>query len=271
MSNLVKRTLFGALYVALIVTSILFLRPYYFQIVFLLISVFSVREYHHITQSDSWLTICSMILAWLMFCAISLYSLTSYFTATLIFVALYGLGMMLSIVAELFKKAKDPIRNWGNLFAGQVMVALPFALCNLLFSRSYMLLLILFVIIWINDTAAYCVGSLIGKHKMFPRVSPGKSWEGLCGGLLFACVVGYLFLADPFGFTGLHFAWWKALFISIVIVVFGTLGDLVESLTKRTLGLKDSGNVLPGHGGFLDRFDSTLLAVPAVVVLLMFF
>ena len=106
---------------------------------------------------------------------------------------------------------------------------------------------------------------------MFPRVSPGKSWEGTIGGLIFAFAASYIFLADPFGFTHLAYTWWQSLLFAFVIVLFGTLGDLIESLTKRTLGIKDSGNVIPGHGGWLDRFDSILLATPAVVLLLLIF
>lgn len=268
MSNLIKRTIFGSLFITLVITSLLFARPYYFQAVFLFFSVFSVREFHHITHSDKWLTCFGVTLAWLLFCALSLTTLTSYYKASLYLMVLYGVVLIAALVAELFKKSEQPIANWGTLLSGQVMVALPFALCNVLFARSAMLLLSLFVIIWMNDTAAYCVGSLLGKHKMFPRVSPGKSWEGAAGGMLFALLIGYLFLADPLHFTALTFPWWQALLISLTVVVFGTLGDLVESLTKRTLGIKDSGNVIPGHGGLLDRFDSTLLAVPAVVLLL---
>ncbi len=268
MSNLIKRTLFGAIYVAIIITSLLFCRPYYFQAVFLLFSVFAVREFHHITHADTWLTIIGMLAAWLLFAALSVGMLTGFYTLKNVLLSLYGLTLIVGIVAELFRKSADPIRNWGNLLTGQVMVALPFALCNMVMQKSNLLLLTLFVIIWMNDTAAYCIGSLIGKHKMFVRVSPGKSWEGFAFGWLFALLVGYIFLSDPFHFTQLHFTWWKSLLYTSLIVVTGTLGDLTESLTKRTLGIKDSGNVIPGHGGLLDRFDSALLAIPVLVLLL---
>lgn len=268
MSELIKRTIFGTIYVALVVTSLLFFRPYYFQLLFMIVSTFAVREYYKITGSDFFLTLCGMLLSWLMFCASSLYSCTGFYVCAVCLFAAYGLLLLLSILAELFKKADDPLKNWGVLLSGQVMVALPFALMNVLFAYSNMLLLSLFIVIWLNDTGAYCTGKLIGKHKMFPRVSPGKSWEGLCGGALVAMVVGYILFADPFGFTNLSFEWWQSIILTLVIVVFGTLGDLLESLMKRTLGIKDSGNVIPGHGGLLDRFDSMLLATPAVVILL---
>lgn len=268
MSEFAKRTLFGAVYVVLVVTSLLFFRPYYFQLIFLLVSTFAVREFHKITNSDVLLTLCGMILSWLMFSAVSLFACTSYYLPSVYLACLYGLVLMLAIVSELFKKADNPIRNWGLLLAGQVMVALPFALMNVLFAHSNMLLLCLFILIWLNDTGAYCVGSLIGKHKMFNRVSPGKSWEGFVGGTLFTMLAGWLFLSDPLHLElqDMNYHWWQSLLIAMTVVVFGTLGDLIESLTKRTLGIKDSGNVIPGHGGLLDRFDSILLATPAVTL-----
>ena len=130
---------------------------------------------------------------------------------------------------------------------------------------NYLLPLSLFIFLWVNDTGAYCCGSLFGKHKLFARVSPGKTWEGSIGGAVFviiaAAIIGWL-VGDMEG--GYSIPVWIGL--GLVVVVFGTLGDLVESLFKRTLGIKDSGNILPGHGGMLDRFDSSLMAIPAAVI-----
>ncbi len=127
-----------------------------------------------------------------------------------------------------------------------------------------------FVFLWINDAGAYICGSLLGKHKLFPRISPGKSWEGSIGGgilvIIVAVLVWYLseqYEQNPLGLTAIEWAG-----LGLAVVIFGTWGDLVESLFKRTLGIKDSGHILPGHGGMLDRFDSTLMAVPAAVVYL---
>ena len=129
----------------------------------------------------------------------------------------------------------------------------------------------IFIFLWTNDTGAYCSGSLFGKHKLFPRVSPGKSWEGSIGGgilvLAVAALIGYIENStDGLTPVALSIPAWMGL--GLVVVVFGTWGDLVESLFKRTLGIKDSGNILPGHGGMLDRFDSSLMAMPAAVVYL---
>ena len=146
------------------------------------------------------------------------------------------------------------------------MIALPFALMNGVMMHSRWLMLALFILIWVNDSGAYIVGSLMakrkgGNHKMFPRVSPAKSWEGLIGGFIFDLIAGYVFFLVGWT-TNMGLA--NSLLFALIVGVFGTLGDLMESLFKRTLGVKDSGKLMPGHGGALDRFDSLLLAVPVV-------
>jgi phosphatidate cytidylyltransferase len=153
------------------------------------------------------------------------------------------------------------------------MVALPFALMNGVIMYNKFLLLALFILIWANDSGAYIVGSLTaklpeGNHKMFPRVSPAKSWEGLIGGFVFDLVAGYVFYR--IGWTA-DMGLVNSLIFALVVGVFGTLGDLMESLFKRTLGVKDSGRFMPGHGGVLDRFDSLLLATPVVYFLFIYF
>lgn len=127
------------------------------------------------------------------------------------------------------------------------------------------LLIAMFVTIWLNDTGAYLVGVSIGKHKMFERISPKKSWEGFIGGAVTALVTGYVF---SLFFPQISLLSW--LIFSEIVVVFGTFGDLLESLMKRAIKVKDSGDVIPGHGGLLDRFDSMLLAAPAIFIYLSF-
>ena len=149
-------------------------------------------------------------------------------------------------------------------------MALPLSMINVLaFSAEGMyspvLPLSVFVFLWLNDAGAYCIGSLLGRHKLFPRISPGKSWEGSIGGAVFVLAAAW---AISYWLDGVMLTTLEWLGLGMVVVVFGTWGDLVESLFKRTLGIKDSGNILPGHGGMLDRFDSALLAIPAAVVYL---
>ena len=196
----------------------------------------------------------------------------------------YLVTIIYLLVSELYAKQKDPIHDWAYTMLSQMYIALPFSLLNVLaftatpngmITFNSLLPLSVFIFLWVNDTGAYCTGSLLGRHKLFPRISPAKSWEGSIGGAIFvlaaAYAIGYydnmlVLDGDNSGRGLLSIPAWLGL--GLVVVIFGTWGDLVESLFKRTLGIKDSGNILPGHGGMLDRFDSSLLAIPAAVVYL---
>ncbi|MDY4900381.1 MAG: phosphatidate cytidylyltransferase, partial [Sodaliphilus sp.] len=147
-------------------------------------------------------------------------------------------------------------------------VAIPLGLMSTIsFSENSMLLLSIFIFLWLNDSGAYLVGSTIGKHRLFERISPKKSWEGFWGGLILSVLAGYVmgaYFNDIFhGPSALLFAGW-----GMVVSIFATLGDLTESLMKRTAGVKDSSHLIPGHGGILDRIDSLLFAVPASLIYL---
>ena len=193
----------------------------------------------------------------------------------------YIISIIYLLVSELYFDRQSSIYNWAFALMAQLYIALPFASINTLAFISLpqpysvpsvvyvpMLVLSVFIFLWCNDAGAYCVGSLIGKHKLFPRISPAKSWEGSIGGGIIAIVASQAiayFAKDFLGPCPLTYPLaWAGL--AVVVVVFGTWGDLVESLLKRKLGIKDSGHILPGHGGMLDRFDSSLLAFPAAVV-----
>lgn len=177
------------------------------------------------------------------------------------------------MISELYLQRKSPLNNWAYAMFSQLYIGLPFAMLNVLAfqtnsltnSAEYnpILPLSIFIFIWLNDTGAYCVGSLFGKHRLFERISPKKSWEGSLGGGTIA--IGSSIAMASY-FTFLNTVEWIGL--SLVVVVFATWGDLTESLLKRQLGVKDSGQILPGHGGMLDRFDSALMAIPAAVVYL---
>ena len=190
----------------------------------------------------------------------------------------YVLTIIYMFISELYLKNENPVNSWAYTMLGQMYIVLPFSLINVLafqqvgpgqITFDFLLPLSIFIFLWTNDTGAYVCGSLFGKHKLFPRISPKKSWEGSIGGgilvLIVAGIIGYF--ANNSGTPHvLSIPAWVGL--GLVVVFFGTWGDLVESLLKRTLGVKDSGNILPGHGGMLDRFDSSLLAIPAAVVYL---
>ena len=191
----------------------------------------------------------------------------------------YLITIVYLMVAELYAKNEDPIHDWAYTMMSQMYVALPFSMLNVLAFRampdgnvgySFIVPLSVFVFLWVNDSGAYCCGSLLGKHKLFPRISPGKSWEGSIGGGLFviAAAAGVWYLSEQYGYNDVGLNMYEWMGLGLVVTVFGTWGDLVESLFKRTLGIKDSGSILPGHGGMLDRFDSSLLAIPAAVIYL---
>jgi phosphatidate cytidylyltransferase len=185
------------------------------------------------------------------------------------------MSLLLAMTGQLWNTKSNPVEAWMHITYSQIYVALPFALVNMIaFFRGQftpVLVLSLFVFIWVNDSFAYLTGSLFGRHRMFERVSPKKSWEGFIGGNLFALAAAYLMsiLDQPLsnllvGHDGASLELWQWLVFAQIVVVFGTLGDLVESLLKRTLGVKDSGSAIPGHGGWLDRFDSLIFAAPVV-------
>ncbi|MFT3753955.1 MAG: phosphatidate cytidylyltransferase [Paludibacter sp.] len=182
--------------------------------------------------------------------------------------SVYGFYIVIVFLSELYRHKSNPLNNWAYFILGQIFVALPFSLLNfILFIDEWqpLVLLSVFVTIWVNDTGAYLIGITFGKHRLFERISPKKSWEGFFGGAAAALLSGYVFsLLIP------QISLINWLIFSEIIVIFGTFGDLVESLMKRTVDMKDSGNVIPGHGGLLDRFDSMLLAAPVVFIYLSF-
>lgn len=268
MNNFITRTLSAIVYAGLVIGGILVQpicfggHPLLFGILFMIVSTLAVREFHALVGSD----IKTMTYA-MMSNALLYSTLYFLFFGDLIWRGLlvaYIAIMLLALISHLFRPQVQPIQSWGNLCAGQVMIALPFALMNGVLMHSKWLMLALFILLWVNDSGAYIVGSLMakrkgGNHKMFPRVSPAKSWEGLIGGFGFDLIAGYVFFRV--GWMG-DMTLMNSLLFALAGGVFGTLGDLMESLFKRTLGVKDSGKFMPGHGGVLDRFDSLLLAVP---------
>lgn len=192
-------------------------------------------------------------------------------------------GFLLSLVAlmvyELFRKAASPVTHLSGSLMPLPYIAIPLALIPVLglwcgsktgVPYNGLMPMALFIFIWCNDVGAYCVGCTLGRHRLFPRVSPKKSWEGSIGGAsitIAAAIIMALTMPHHFGFLPV----WVWAVTAVITVIAGTFGDLVESLIKRELGIKDSGNILPGHGGFLDRFDSTLMAVPAVTAFLLLY
>lgn len=277
MNNFIVRTITGVLFVAVLVCS--FLRPQAMVLLFALITGLTIWEFTGLVNEREHVTVnrlISTVAGVYFFFAVAGFS--SELTPSAVFIP-YLVSIIYLMVAELYLKNDDPIHSWAYTMMAQIYIALPFSLLNTLafhlapqgyVTYDAILPLSVFVFLWMNDTGAYLCGSLLGKHKLFPRISPGKSWEGSIGGgiLVIAVAVLVWYLADQYQLNqlGITAVEWAGL--GLTVVIFGTWGDLVESLFKRTLGIKDSGNILPGHGGMLDRFDSSLLAIPAAVVYL---
>lgn len=271
-SNFLQRAITGVIFVAVLVGCILG-GPISFTILFALISALTINEFGNIvnrmehTRMNKPISILAGLFLFLCFGYIGVVPGANEIFIPYLFLILY------LFISELYKKQSNPLNNWAYAMMSQIYIALSFALLNVLAYHSSatesvsqynpILPLSIFIFNWVNDTGAYCTGMLFGKHRLFERISPKKSWEGSIGGAVFS-IIAAIVLAHFFTFlsTGV----WIGL--GLTVVVFGTWGDLTESLMKRTLGIKDSGNILPGHGGMLDRFDSTLMAVPAAVVYL---
>jgi len=172
---------------------------------------------------------------------------------------------------KLYKKNDlKPFTNIGFTFLGIIYVALPFSLIIVMAMRggsyNYEIVLGSLLLLWASDIGGYFAGTKFGKRKLFERISPKKSWEGAVGGAAFAAAIAF-----ALGQYFLTFEPWKWYCIGAIIVVVGTYGDLVESLFKRSIAIKDSGSSIPGHGGFLDRFDGLLLSAPFIITFLKLF
>ena len=266
MKNLIIRALTGIIFVVVLVSAIC-IHPIFFLILFCIITGLTLWEFGGLVkhyENANLQRAVNVLGGVYLFIATFVY--TNGLTDGKIFLP-YLLFIMLTMIAELYYKAPNPINNWAFTLFAQVYCAGSFSILNFIgaepgtpgvMSYTPLFIMAIFIFVWLDDTGAYLVGSLIGKRKLFERISPKKSWEGFFGGLI-------LVLA-----SSQAFAWFAPeinrmnwLGLAATVVLFGTWGDLIESLLKRTLGVKDSGNVLPGHGGMLDRFDSVMLAVPA--------
>lgn len=261
MSNFLKRAITGSIFVIAIIGCLL-LGKFTFVSLFFLITVLGLWEFYRVSEKgpNQPQKIMGTILGSVIFLCNALIGM-GYFNFPLLIINIPLLYLL--FITELYLKHENPFRNIGFTLLGIFYVAVPFSMLNyIVFHKGfydYEILLGFFFILWANDTGAYLVGSRIGKNKMFERVSPGKTWEGTIGGGILGLIVAYLI---SLLFSDLQTIEW--LIIATLLIVIGTVGDLVQSIYKRSKNIKDSGSILPGHGGILDRFDSLLLATPFV-------
>jgi len=269
-NNFIIRTITGFVFVICVIGSVI-LSHWAFAALFLLISIIGFWEFAKIMRIGKIYPhrLTGSILA------IALYSsltLSTFMAIPREILLLNFLILPILLIVELYRKSQTPFLNVAAGILGLLWIVLPLSMLNGFFNHDEGpgwfhggALLGFFLILWIYDSGAYLVGSMMGRHHMLERISPKKSWEGFAGGTAAGLLTAFMISASFREFT---LSQW--LLIAILIIIFGTLGDLVESMLKRSFGVKDSGTLLPGHGGVLDRFDAVFLAAPAVYLLMQF-
>lgn len=264
MSELAKRTVFGSLFVIVVIGSILLNYWAFFAVMIVTVLLGSQEVSKLMTKEDNReLKLMAVIMGTLFY----VLGVVLYPIAYILQLLLILTPLLIALFSEKYSFEKVAVSCWTSMF----FVALPCTLMMEIYrepkfmSGGKYLLIILFCLIWINDIFAYLTGMAIGKHKLFERISPKKTIEGSLGGLVMTILTA--FLVNHFWLNMMSDL--KMIGMALIVVVFGSLGDLCESMMKRQAGVKDSGNVIPGHGGILDRFDATFLAVPFVYCYLM--
>lgn len=270
MKNVIVRSLTGIVYIGLIVGAI-FAGTYAFAGLLLLFLLPSMYEFSrmHDQETSTRSTLVTDILIVETLVVSGLADDTNAALLRIIAVAL----ILVRLVMQLYIKGVNPINSLGHSALSWIYIGLPLTMLGHLYSICPALVLGMFVMLWLNDTGAFCVGSLIGRNKLFERVSPNKSWEGFIGGLMFCVGAGVLYyycFGSSFVYGGAPMTLLQLIIMGVIVSIAGTFGDLIESIFKRACGIKDSGHILPGHGGMLDRIDSMLLAAPALALYVTF-
>ena len=269
MNNTVKRSISGVCFLAIVLGGLL-LDKYLYAALFLFMMVTMLHEFYQMTMGDKYRL--SRVLAILMgCCGFALLFCVMAFGLDIRYIGINAVLLILVMISSLLVKDKTDFKLFAFLYTGILYIAVPLILANfVVFDDAGVfdgkMMLAFFIIIWASDVGAYCIGMLFGKYtkKLFPSVSPKKSWAGFWGGLAFAILAGLILV-----WTGLwEYPLLHAVILSVIMNVAGVYGDLFESQWKRVCGIKDSGNIIPGHGGMLERFDSALFAIPAGVVYL---
>jgi len=264
--NLITRSLTGAVFVAAVLGSI-FLGESVFIGLFSVFTIVGTMELYRIASFDNKIEVSrssGLILSgyvFMIFAFVGVRLFPGYLLLTI------PPAVLVVVIAELFRRKENPLLNIAVLILPLFYVAFPFSVTAYIFRLEVespeVLLAGFFLLIWTNDTFAYLTGVTIGKHRLFERISPKKSWEGFFGGVIFSMIIAYV-LGGYFDVLER----WQWSVMALIVSVAGTFGDLTESMFKRSAGIKDSGKMLPGHGGVLDRFDGVLMAAPFVVVYL---
>lgn len=268
MNNFATRCISGLVFTAVLVFALIWDRVW-FAAIFLFVLYFCLKEFYAMSLGSRFRLskFLAVLVAVLSFAAVCGYR---FFDWDLKWLCLGLLPLLLIPVAALIESDREGVAELALVYAGLLYIALPICLSPFLMMNMGVfdgwLMLSLFILIWVSDVGAYCLGTLFGQksdsRKLAPKISPKKSWWGFWSGLVFsvAAAVGLHFLA------WLPFSLWHCAALGVIVSVGGVCGDLFESLWKRRFGVKDSGSIIPGHGGMLDRFDSSLVAIPMAAV-----
>lgn len=273
MNELLKRLLTGILFVTVMIGGVIW-NEYSFMLLFSTLTILSINEYYNIISdklnaSEDWKTLYKFMNTIFGVIIFAIVFLVSSGKIPLIFLTLIAAFPLTWFIVEMYHESDTPFTNVSYNSMALFYIAVPFASTSFLVFKKggdeyeFKFLLAILFFAWANDSWAYLIGKFFGKHKLFPRISPKKTWEGFVGGavaaLAFAFLVNWLFVELSLPDIGIvHY-----LSLSAITIVMSTYGDLTESMIKRNLNIKDSGQALPGHGGFLDRFDGLIFSIPA--------
>jgi len=274
-SNLTQRLITGILGSAAIIAGVSYSEWTYFAI-FFIICLFTLLEFYNLVGLDglapqkAFGTLCGVLIFCLSFFIEGHIAVNGQPMPTTFYILIFPLISCIYMI-KLYKKfERKPFTNIAFTFLGIFYVVVPFVLLNVIvFDEgvyNFEIILGSLLILWASDTGAYFAGTFFGKRKLFERISPKKSWEGFIGGAVLALIFAYG--SSQFLHT-LTISQW--IIVGVIIIVGGTFGDLIESLLKRSIEIKDSGDSLPGHGGFLDRFDGLLISAPFIAAYLEIF
>lgn len=277
MRNLLLRSASGFVYVGIIVGLLLWGGEVGFPLLCCLFTVLGMVEFLQITQGglsrnpftstlDLFLGVSIPIMVFIALAAPQWLT----FPYTFVMIGIFIFLWLVRMVMQLYSTSPKSLERMAFTIMSLVYIALPMA-CTVVVYRSFgpEMTLFVFVLVWLNDTGAFLVGTALGSHRLFARLSPKKSWEGFFGGML-VCIIAAWIVS---GFSGIFacFPGWLYMLLACGVSILATLGDLFESMLKRNVGVKDSGNLIPGHGGILDRIDSLLFVMPGVLVLILFY
>jgi phosphatidate cytidylyltransferase len=270
LKNLFQRTVSGIIYLVILIGS-LFLGKYAFGTVFLLIGLLALVEFYDLAGIPGYTQITVPGLVSGAFIFVLAFLVASH-AVSIRYLALACLLPLLSLIAALYSPKQDFIKDLSKVYLGILFIIIPIAIINYLvfpsingYEYTHRVVLGILAMVWINDTGAYVAGSALGRHKLFPRISPKKSWEGLISGTLLTLVLAF-WMNRVMGILSVT-DW---IILAVIVSIFGVYGDLTESMIKRNAGRKDSGNLIPGHGGVLDRIDSILFVMPFSFLYLVF-